>query len=76
VHSNLWLACWLRRQNKEKNNMKKATYPFAQLGTKPNILMSEILILFGGSTPKNDLRTKRKSKKPTICSENEIEKCH
>jgi len=34
------------------------------------------LILFGGLPPENDLRTKRKSNKSTISSENEIEKWH
>jgi len=34
------------------------------------------LDIFEGLTPINDLRTKRKSKKPTISSENEIEKWH
>jgi len=34
------------------------------------------LIFFGGLTPKNGLHTNRQSNKPTISSENEIEKCH
>jgi len=39
------------------------------LGTKRKILISDFCL-----TPKNDLRTKRKSCKPTFSSENEIEK--
>jgi len=40
------------------------------------MLISDFLIFFDCLTLKNDLRTKEKSNKPTISSENEIEKWH